>query len=102
MIALTPTHLTALAKLVAGLPVADLAAVLSGTATTDTVLGLAEQATGLIAAAFPPGALIAGEIGLALSALQFLLDASGAGGNIVTGGQPDLAGEENSTNFRDR
>ena len=86
---LTPAHLTALAKLIAGLPVADLAALLSGTVTADTVLDLAEQATCLIAAAFPPGALIAGEVGFALQALQWLLDASGAGGDVVAGG--DLA-----------
>ena len=99
---LTPAHLTALAKLVAGLPVADLAALLDGTATIDTVLDLAEQATGLIAAAFPPGALIAGEVGFAIEALQFLLDAGGVGASPVKGGEPDIVAEETATNFRDR
>lgn len=84
MIALTPAHLTALAKLVAGLPFGDLAALLAGTATADTVLDLAEQATGLIAAAFPPGALVAGEVGFAIEALQFLLDAAGVGADPMT------------------
>ena len=84
MSALTPAHLTALAKLVAGLPVADLGALLAGTATADTVLDLAEQAVGLVAAAFPPGALVAGEVGFALEALQFLLDGAGVGADPVT------------------
>ena len=99
---LTPAHLTALAKLIAGLPFGDLAALLDGTATTDTVLDLAEQATALIGAAFPPGALVAGEVGFALEALQFLLDAAGVGASPVTGGQPDIVGEETSSNFKDR
>ena len=86
--AFTPAHLNALAKLIAGLPVADLAALLDGTATVDTALDLAQQATGLIAAAFPPAAITAGEIGMALQALQFLLDAAGAGADPATGGVP--------------
>ena len=98
----TPTALSALAKIVEGFPLADFLAILNGTATVDSDLDLAEQVVGLVAAAFPPGALVAGEIGIALQALQFLLDAAGKGGSPATGGQPDIIAEETSTNFKDR
>jgi hypothetical protein len=69
----------ALGKLIAGLPIADLLQVLEGRATIDTELDLAEKSAALIATAFPPGAIAAGEVELALRALQFLLDAAGVG-----------------------
>ena len=98
----TPAALSALAKIVEGFPLADFLAILNGTATVDSDLDLAEQVVGLVAAAFPPGALVAGEIGIALQALQFLLDAAGKGGSPAAGGQPDIIAEETSTNFKDR
>jgi len=88
MIALTPANLGALAKIVQGFPTGDFLAIVNGTATVDSDLDLAQQVLGLVAAAFPPGALVAGEIGIALEALQFLLDAAGAGADPVTGGVP--------------
>ena len=102
MSAPTPAALGALAKIVEGFPLADFLAILNGTATVDTDLDLAEQVVGLVAIAFPPGASAAGEVGIALQALKFLLDAAGTGGSPVTGGQPDIIGEENAFNEKDR
>ena len=79
----TPTALGALAKIVAGFPLADLLAILNGTATVDSDLDLAEQAVGLIAAAFPPAAITAEEVGFGLEALAFLCDAAGLGAKPI-------------------
>jgi len=84
MIALTPANLGALAKIVQGFPTGDFLAIVNGAATVDGDIDLAEQVLGLVAAAFPPGALVAGEIGIALEALQFLLDAAGKGSTPMT------------------
>lgn len=74
-----PPAFGAVGKLLALLPVTDILAVIEGRATVDTELDLAERAAGVVAAAFPPGAIAAGEVEMALKALQFLLDAAGVG-----------------------
>ncbi len=101
---MTPTlsDFQALAKVLSGLPADDLVALISGNGTVDTALDLAERAASLIAVAYPPGALAAEEAKFGLGLLQYLLDASGYGSSPVKGGYPDLAAEENATNFRDR
>ncbi len=85
---LTPAHLLALGNFASALPVDDIADLLDGTATVDTTLDLAEKAAKLVAMAFPPAAIAAGDADLALEALRFLLDAIGAASNPVTGGMP--------------
>lgn len=86
---LTPAHLGALATLLQLLPTGDLLALLSGRATVDAVVGIAEQAASIVKWAIPPAALPAEAAGMALQALQFLLDAVGVGDNPVTGGIPE-------------
>jgi hypothetical protein len=86
---LTPAHLSALAALLQLLPTGDLIALLSGGATVDTVIGIAEQAASIVKWAIPPAALPAEAARMALQALQFLLDAVGVGANPVTGGIPN-------------
>ena len=97
-------HAAALEKLVAGLPVADILATLAGRETLDDGIRLAEKLAGLIGAAFPPAALTAAEIAFALEALRLLLDAAHAGAApiSITAGYPDIVGQENATNFKDR
>jgi hypothetical protein len=87
---LTSGHYGALAKLLGGLPVGDLTNLFDGRATVDTDLDLAEQAAALVAVAFPPAAITAGEVELALEALQFLFDAAGLGAQPfkIEGGVP--------------
>jgi len=87
---LSSAHFDALAKLLGGLPVGDLIDLIDGRATVDSGLDLAESAAALVAAVFPPGAITAGEVELALEGLQFLLDAAGVGANPfkIAGGIP--------------
>lgn len=85
---LTPAHLNSLATLLQLLPIGDLIALLTGGATIDTVLSVAEQATSIVKWAIPPAALPAEVAGMALQALQCLLDAIGVGADPVTGGIP--------------
>jgi hypothetical protein len=87
---LTGSHFQALARLAAGLPVAELVQLIEGRASVDVDIDLAERAAALFAAAFPAAAITAGEIELALTALKYLLDAAGVGGNpfVITGGVP--------------
>ena len=99
---LSQTGLASLARIVSGFPISDVMDILSGTATVDTDLDLAQQVVGLVAAAFPPGALVAGEVGLALEALQFLLDAAGQGSLPVTGGVPAAFPSGGGTSYRER
>lgn len=102
MTTLSQTGLASLARIVSGFPISDVMDILSGTATVDTDLDLAQQVVGLVAAAFPPGALVAGEVGLALEALQFLLDAAGQGSLPVTGGVPAAFPSGGGTSYRER
>ncbi len=87
---LSSAHFDALAKLLGGLPVGALIDLIEGRATVDSGLQLAESAAALVAAVFPPGAITAGEVELALEGLQFLLDAAGVGPNPfkIAGGIP--------------
>jgi hypothetical protein len=90
---LTTPHYAALAKLIGALPVSDLVALIEGRATAGTFINLAEQAAGIVAAAFPPAAFVAGEIELGLEALRFLFGAAGLAKPIrITPGQNPLRG----------
>ena len=91
-----------LGKLLALLPVADIVALIEQRATVDTTIDLAERVAGIVKIAFPPGALTAAEVGFALEALKFVLDAAGVGSSPVRGGEPDIIGQENSFNEKDR
>jgi hypothetical protein len=75
----TGTKLGALSKFLTAFPLTDLIELIEGKATVDTVLDLDEKAASLIAAAFPPVAITAEEVGFALEALQYLLDKAGLG-----------------------
>lgn len=88
--ALTPAHFSALASLFNLLPIDDIVALINGAATVDNVLDLAQRAAEIVKVAFPPAAMTAGEVSLALEALKFILDASGVGPDpfVVTGGLP--------------
>jgi hypothetical protein len=90
----TSGHYDALAKLIGGMPVSDLLALIDGRGTVDTDLALAEQAATLVAVAFPPAAITASEIKMALETLQFLLDAAGFGSSPIhiTGGYRPITG----------
>jgi hypothetical protein len=86
----TAAHFNSLAKLIGGLPVADIVALIDGRGSLDSDLALAESAAALVGIAFPPGAITAGEVEFALEALQFLLDAAGLGADPfkIQGGVP--------------
>ena len=77
--ALTDAHMVALAPFLQLLPVSDLIAFAQGEGTVDTAVDIAEAGASILARAFPPAALTAEEVGLALEALRFLLDAAGLG-----------------------
>ena len=81
-----------LGKLLALLPVEDIVALIEQRATVDTTLDLAERVAELVKIAFPPGALTAAEVGFALEALKFVLDAAGVGSSPVTGGYNPIRG----------
>ena len=83
MTAPTPTALDALAKLISGLPIGELLDLIEGRATLDEGFDIAGAAVGLVAAAFPPSALAAGELAVALEALRYLFDAAGVGGRPI-------------------
>jgi hypothetical protein len=87
---LPSARFSALAKLIGGLPVADIVAAIEGRGSIDTDLELAERVAALVGVAFPPGAITAGEVEGGLEALQFLLDAAGLGANPfkIQGGVP--------------
>jgi hypothetical protein len=94
---MTPTlpGFQSLAKLLSGLPIGELLDLIEGRATLDEGFDLASEAVKLFALAFPPDALAAGEAALALGALQWLLDASGAGSSplrIAPGQNPIRGG----------
>jgi hypothetical protein len=76
---LSAAHLDALGKVISGFPLDDVLKLVTNTATIDSDLDLADQAAGLVALAFPPGALVAGEAQMAVEALKFVLDAAGVG-----------------------
>jgi len=77
--ALSAAHLGPLAKLIGGLPAADLVALIGGRGTVDSNIELVEQAASLVATAFPPAAITATEVEIGLEALRLLLDAAGVG-----------------------
>ena len=90
---LTPSHFTALGKLIGALPVGDLIALLEGRATVGTVMDLAEEAAAIVAVAFPPAAIPAREIQLGLEALEFLFGAARLAKPVrITPGQNPLRG----------
>ena len=85
-------HLGPLGKLLALLPVEDIVALIEQRATLDTTLDLAERVAGIVKIAVPPAALTAAEVGFALEALKFVLDAAGVGSSPVTGGYNPIRG----------
>jgi hypothetical protein len=91
---ITPAHFTALAKLIGGLPVDQLLALIEGQSTVDNAIGLAEQAASLVAAAFPPAAITAGEVEFGLEALRFVCGVAGLGSTPIqiTPGQNPIRG----------
>lgn len=92
--ALTAAHLGALPRFLPLIPVSDLVALATGTGTLDDAFAVAEAGASIVARAFPPGAITAGEVKLGLEALQFLLDAAGLGPSPfkITGGYRPLTG----------
>lgn len=76
---LTVAHLSALVRFLPLVPVSDLIALATGRGSYDNALDLAEAGASIVARAFPPVAITAVEVKLALEALQFLLDAAGVG-----------------------
>jgi hypothetical protein len=80
-----------LGQMLSLIPVADLVALFEGRGTVDTDLDLAARAAKLVALAFPPGAMAAGDVALALEALRYVLDAAGVGPTPIhiEGGVPD-------------
>jgi len=89
-VSLSTPHFVALGKLLSGLPVSAILAIIANHATVDSDIDLAEKTAGLIAMAFPPGALVASDAQMAISALKFLIDAAGIGATPihVSGGVP--------------
>ena len=86
--ALTAAHLGALPRFLALIPIGDLIALANGTGNADNLLDVVEAGATVVARAFPPGAIAAGEVRLGLEALQILIDAAGLGSTPihVTGG----------------
>ena len=80
---LTGDHLSALGTLLKLLPVNDLVAIMTGQATWDNVLDAAEQGAEIVRDAFPPAAITAEEVELALEALRFVLDLAQVGSSPV-------------------
>lgn len=72
-------HLSALGTMLGLLPVADLIAIAEGRASWDDVLDAAAHGADIVRIAFPPAAMTAEEVKLALEALRFILDAAGVG-----------------------
>lgn len=79
MTSLTGAHLEALPRFLSMMPVADLVALASGAGNLDNAFAVAEAGASIVASAFPPTAITAGEVKLGLEALQFLLDVAGLG-----------------------
>ena len=75
----TAAHVGALPPFLSLIPVSDLVALATGSGTVDNMLDVAEAGAALVARAFPPAAITAGEVKLGLEALQFLLDVAGLG-----------------------
>ena len=76
---LSASHLSSLGSLLGLLPTRDLVEIASGHATWDNVLDAAAHGADIVRAVFPPAAMTAIEVKLALEALRFILDAAGVG-----------------------
>ena len=76
---LSASHLDSLGTLLGLLPIRDLIEIASGRATWDNVLDAMAQGADVVRAVFPPAAMTATEVKLALEALRFVLDAAGVG-----------------------
>ncbi len=76
---ITPAHFAGLAKLIGGLPVGNLLALIEGRATLNDGIDLLEQAARIVGAAFPPAAITVGEVEFGLEALKFICGAAGLG-----------------------
>ncbi|MDE3176404.1 MAG: hypothetical protein KGM15_09920 [Pseudomonadota bacterium] len=77
--ALSAPQLGSLGTLLGLLPVSDLIDIVSGHATWDNALDAAAHGADIVRAVFPPAAMTAQEVKLALEALRFILDAAGVG-----------------------
>lgn len=76
---LSASHLNSLGTLLGLLPIQDLIEIASGRATWDNVLDAMAHGADVVRAVFPPAAMTATEVKLALEALRFVLDAAGVG-----------------------
>jgi hypothetical protein len=76
---LSTSHLRSLGALLGLLPVRDLIEIANGRASWDNVLDAAAHGADIVRAVFPPSAMTATEVKLALEALRFVLDAAGVG-----------------------
>jgi hypothetical protein len=95
--ALNSAHFVALRAFLPLLPIGDLIALVGGRGTVDNAIDVAQACANIVARAFPPAAIKAEEIWLALEALQFLADAAGVGKatiRIAPGQNPIRGGYE--------